>query len=385
MKKVLFLQIKGKSYGGVWHVNKLVGEELIKNNYDVHIVSIRDNQTDIVLEHDPRLIVKTINEQDLWETISLSEILKEAKKLHFLNATKMFLDKVKHKQGLNKDIKKLHKYIYDYNPDYIIASHYQLLDMIPKSYLNKVIHEQHTSFKDAKSHKATVKTFKKYNNKVKYLWLTKQTMIEAEKYGLKNNSYIYNAVRFKTEKIAPVTKNKKLITIARLSEQKRIDIMIDIIEDIFKAEKYKAWSLEIYGTGPLEEKLKKLTTNNKQIKFMGLTNNPQKELLTSSINLNTSPYEGFSLSILEANECGVPTIAFDFGESTEEEIINNKTGIIAKDNEDYKKQLQELMDNSEKLTKISKNAKQFSKNFQIESIIKEWLNLFSEVDKRKGE
>ena len=257
--------------------------------------------------------------------------------------------------------------------------------MIPKSYLNKVIHEQHTSFKDAKSHKATVKTFKKYNNKVKYLWLTKQTMIEAEKYGLKNNSYIYNAVRFKTEKIAPVTKNKKLITIARLSEQKRIDIMIDIIEDIFKAEKYKAWSLEIYGTGPLEEKLKKLTTNNKQIKFMGLTNEPKKALLNSSINLNTSPYEGFSLSILEANECGVPTIAFDFGESTEEEIINNKTGIIAKDNEDYKKQLQELMDNSEKLTKISKNAKQFSKNFQIESIIKEWLNLFSEVDKRKGE
>lgn len=385
MKKVLFLQIKGKSYGGVWHVNKLVGEELIKNNYEVHIVSIRDNQTDIVLEHDPKLIVKTINEKDLWETISLNEILKEAKKLHFLNATKMFLDKIKHKQGLNKDIKKLHEYIYNYNPDYIVASHYQLLDMIPKKYLSKTIHEQHTSFQEAKSHKKTIKTFKKYNNIVKYLWLTKKTMEEAQNSGLNNNQYIYNAVRFKTEKSSPVTKNKKLITIARLSEQKRIDIMLDIVEDIFKDKKYNDWSLEIYGTGPLEEKLKKQITNTKQIKFMGLTNSPQKELLTSSINLNTSPYEGFSLSILEANECGVPTISFNFGESTEEEIINNKTGIIATNKENYKKRLQELMDNSNKLNEISKNAKQFSKSFQIENIIKEWLNLFNEVDKRKGE
>ena len=30
MKKVLFLQNEGNNYGGVWQVNKLVGEELQK-------------------------------------------------------------------------------------------------------------------------------------------------------------------------------------------------------------------------------------------------------------------------------------------------------------------------------------------------------------------
>lgn len=380
-KKVLFLQIKGKSYAGVWNVNKLVGEELLKNNYEVHIVSIRNNQTNITLEHNPKLIVKTINETEPWETYDLSSIKENFKKLNFLKSFKMLVVKAKHKHSLNQDIKKLHKYIYDYQPDYIIASHYQLLDMIPKSYLKKTIHEQHTSFEEAYSHKATTKTFWKYNNKVKYLWLSKKTMECAEEKGFNNNQYIYNAVRFKCKKMAPVIKNKKLITIARLSEQKRIDKMIDIVKDIFKDDKYKEWTFEIYGTGPLEEKLKNQAKNNKQIKFMGLTNNPQKELLNASINLNTSSFEGFSLSILEANECGVPTVTLDFGESVEEEILNNKTGIIAKDIDDYKSKLKELMEKPDKLKELSHNAKEFSNNFQIENIIDDWLKLFSEIDK----
>ena len=66
MKKVLFLQIKGKSKAGVWFVNKTIAEELIKNGYEVVILSIRDNPGDIVLEHDPRLILHTINKRDLW-------------------------------------------------------------------------------------------------------------------------------------------------------------------------------------------------------------------------------------------------------------------------------------------------------------------------------
>lgn len=384
-KKVLFLQNEGKIYGGVWQVNKLVGEELLKRNYQVSVVSIRNNPSNIETEHNPKLEVFTINEKELWGTYSGREIIKELTTLHIFKSLKMVITKIKYLINFKKDIKKLHNYIHEYNPDYIITSQYQLIDMIPKDYLNKTIHEQHTSFKDAKNHRATINTFKKYNNKIKFLWLTKKTMEDAKKFGLNNNSYIYNAVRFKTEKITNTDKNKKLITIARLSEQKRIDIMIDIVKSIFEDKKYKEWCLEIYGTGELEEELRKQINNHKQILLMGITNNPQKELLDASINLNTSSFEGFSLSILEANECGVPTVTLDFGESVEEEILNNKTGIIAENIDDYKEKLKELMNNKEKLKEFSKNAKEFSKSFQIENIVEDWIDLFKEIDKRKGE
>ena len=375
MKKILFLQIKGKSYAGVWNVNKLVGEELIKKGYTVQVVSIRNNQNDIELKHDERLILHTINEKDIWETYHIEDIIKELKKFHIFKVFKMLIERIGHDLKLKDDIKKLHKYIYEYEPDYIITSHYQLLDMIPKAYLDRTIHQQHTSLKVALSIKDNKKTFDKYKDKIKYLWLCEKAKEKAIALGYTNSTYIYNAVRIKSSKRANVLENRKLVTIARLANEKRIDLMIDIVENIFKNSKYKDWVFEIYGDGGEKEFLQNKIRNNKQIKLMGVTNDPLEVLLSSSINLNTSPSEGFSLSILEAYECGVPTIAFDFGEATQEQIVDGKTGIIAKDMEDYQEKLKYLMDNPSKLDKMSKNAKDYAKEFTINNIINKWIEL----------
>ena len=380
MKKVLFLQNNGKSFGGVWQVNKLVGEELIKHEYDVSIIAIRNNKADIELEHDPKLHVGAINEIDEWGTYSGQDILKELKDIRPFKAIKMTLSRIKYQIILAKDKKKLHQFIEDYKPNYIIVSHYQVLDMIPKNYLNITINEQHSSFAAAINHRATKKTFDKYKDKIKFVWLTKNTMDQAIKYGIKNSTYIYNAVRFTSDEVADVIKNKKLITICRLSVDKDVKRMITIAKELFKDKKLKDWKLEIYGDGPQYSEIKIKVGNHPQIKLMGLTKNPKDKLLTASINLNTSPYEGFSLSILEANECGVPTIAFNFGESAEEQIINNKTGIIAKDNQDYINNLKELMSNEDKLKELSHNCKEFNKDFRIDSIIKKWIELFNELN-----
>lgn len=383
MKKVLFIQLVGKTYGGVWQVNKIVGEELIKLGYDVSIVSLRENRNNIEVNCDPKLKLYTINKDDIWEdTYMGQEIINDIKKLKIFSFFKKSIVRIKHELSILKDNKKFKEYIYNYDPDYIVTSHYQLLDMIPKKYLSKAVHEQHTSFRDSINHRATRKTFEKYNGKIRYLWLTKETMNQASKYGLMNNYFIYNAVRFKSRKVANVIDNKKLITIARFSGEKRLDLMVDIVEEVFKDKIFSDWTFEIYGNGPLEDMIKKQIKNHKQIKIMGLTNDPKSELLTSSINLNTSSFEGFCLSILEAQECGVPTVTLNFGESVFEEILNNKTGIIAKDKSDYITKLKELMLNNEKLSKMSYSAKEFSNSFQIENIVNEWIKLFEEIDSK---
>lgn len=371
--KILFLQNKGKSYGGVWQVNKIVGEALIKEGYDVRVVSIRENHNDIIVEHDPRMIVETINTKDNWETYSYREIVKSIFKVKTFY--KKLKSRLKNDISLKKDVKALHKYIYDYKPDYIVTSHYQLIDMIPKDYLSKTFHEQHLAFRDSWAHKATRKTLLKYKDKITYIWLCKTTYETALKHGLENSCYIYNAVRFESEKIADVNKNKKLITIVRLAEEKRIDLMVEIVSEIFKDSKYDDWVLEIYGDGPtkkiVEQKIK-----NPRIKLMGKTDNPKEKLLTASINLNTSSYEGFSLSILEANECGVPTVTLDFGESVEEEVLNNKTGIIALNKEDYINKLSNLMSDASLLNEMSSECKKYNLDFRIENIVKEWQKIF---------
>lgn len=372
MKKVIILQLLGKSFGGVWQVNKTVGEKLIFLGYDVSVVCLRDNKNDLIVEHNPELLLHTINEVDNWNDVPRKKELLKGKIsiIKYLN---------EHKKVVT-DLNSLKKYILKEKPDYIITSHYQLLDSIPKNYLSKSIHVQHCSFKESYSHVATRKMLYKYNGKIKIVWLSKKSCSFAIEKGYKNCSYIYNAVRFKSDDRADVVSNRKLVTISRFSEEKRLDMMIEIVKEIISDDKFSDWSFEIYGSGPTEDKMRQVIGDFDRIKIMGRTDDPKNVLLSSSINLNTSIFEGFSLSILEANECGVPTISFDFGESASELILNEKTGIIADDVNDYKKKLRLLMLDKEKLSFMSDCCKKFNKNFDIDNIIIEWINLFNNID-----
>ncbi len=372
--KVVFIQNIGGTYGGVWQVNKMISEGLIKEGYEVQIISIRKSDNYSLLEHDKRLKVITINEKDSWTTYHVEDLKESLKTGKILEAFKGLYKRIKNDIQLKKDAKELNNYLDNYKPNYIITSHYQILDLLDKKFYPMTFHEQHSNFRDFWNHLGTREVLLKYKDKVKYIWLCKKTMNVAIEHGLKNSLCIYNSVRFETKEKANSIKNKKLVTIARLSREKRIDKMVHIAEEVFKDKKYDDWNLEIWGDGEEYDYIKSLIKTSK-IKLMGKTNNPKNVFLTSSINLITSDYEGFALSILEANECGVPTIAFDFGESTDEEILDGKTGFIAKDSDDYIKKLKELMDNSNLLEELSINAKKYNENFRIGKIIEDWKKI----------
>jgi len=373
MKKVLFLQIKGKSKAGVWFVNKTIGEELIKKGYDVTILAIRNNQEDITLEHDERLKLHTINPIDLWEISRKKDI----------KSLKSFIKYIKEHKKLKEDYEKAKEYIRSLNPDYIIASHYQCLDFVPKEFYRKTIYEHHTSFEITKSQRKNIKTLNKYNNKIgKIVWLSKNICKSAIDYGFSNSTYIYNPIKFETNKIANVIDNKKIITITRISSEKRIEKMIELVQNVFQSEKYYNWVFEIYGKEDPELKISNNITNTKQIKMMGMTSAPEEVLLSSSINLNTSSFEGFSMSILEALECGVPTISFNNSEAMTEIIDNNENGFIVEqyNDQEFENKLKTLLDNKNLLKSFSKKAKISSSKFHIEKVIQNWINLFNEIE-----
>lgn len=377
--RIVFIQNKGGNYGGVWQVNKMVGEALINKGYEVSIVSIRDDHFGLKLDHDERLKVVTINEKDIWHTYYGSDFKDSLKKLKFITLFKQVCHRIRNIKRLKNDKKNLTKYLDEYKPDYLVVSQYQVLDLIDIKYLPITFMHQHASFMDTLSVNANVETFFKYNDKIKgFIWLTAKTMEKAIEKGFKNNHYIYNAVRFNCDKISDVVNNKKLVSISRLSSDKRLDLMIEIVEEVFKDPKYKDWSLEIYGDGEEYDNLSKIITSP-QVKLMGSTDKPMEVMLSSSINLNTSTYEGFCLTIIEGYECGVPSISFNSGEQIEEVIIDQKTGFIAKDKNDYISKLKELMDNNNLLTEMGLNAKEYNKNFTIDKIVNDWDKLFHDV------
>ena len=382
MKKVLILQIKNHTNGGIRFVNKLITDELTKLGYETRICSIRDEANGVVDEQNPKVKLDIINDVDEWEIVHKRDVLNSIKKFTFLKTLSQY---VHDRKILTRDYKKLKEYINEYNPDIIIASHYEVFPGIPKEFLSRTINLHHTSYDMMKTFKNNKKELLKIKDKIQFVWLSKGSCESAINDGFRNSTFIYNPIRFKSSKKANVCKNKKLVTIARLGEEKRIELMIDLANKVLKKPEYKDWKLEIYGYGDLEKRIKEhiRKTKNKNIEFKGKTDSPKDVLLTSSIYLCTSKFEGFSLSIIEAYECGIPVIAFNFGESVYEAIDDQKTGyIINNDNEEeYIEKLANMMSNTDLLEKLSTNSKEKAKDFQIENLIKKWIKLFEKIDK----
>lgn len=381
MKKIMFLQIKGKSFGGIWLVNKTLSQEFYKRGYDVQVCSIRDNhpgdyEETVFKQH-------TINPKTEWGITHRKDVLLALKKgltRFFKTFNKYLTDKKK----LNEDYDKLKAYIKNENPDYIIASHYQTLPGIPDEYLKKTIHVQHSTFSLVLNDKMNFNILKKYNDKLYALmWLCKSTYNSAEKNGFKKNHYIYNPVRFNTTECAPVVDNKQLIVLSRFAYEKRIDLMIKIVDDVFKNKKFKDWKFVLYGKGNLSAESLDIIEKNNQIFYKGVIQESKDVLLQSSCSLNTSIMEGFPLSIIESFACGVPALSFNYGEAANEQIENDYNGfVIEQDNiDEYKKKLIEIMSNEKKLTELSKNAKESSKKFTVTSVIDEWEKVFKQMDK----
>lgn len=377
MKKILFLQIRDDTNGGIWFVNKTLAESFINLEYDVKILSIR--KATLNVEDNTDIDMVTINDKDEWEITHKKDILLGLKK-GIINGIKVFFKWINDNHKLKIDYEKMRKFIDNYEPDYLVASHYQVLPGIPKKYLKKTINVHHTSYDILKIHTDNKKKLLKLKNKMTFVWLSKNSCQKAIKDGFKNSYCIYNPLKFETDKCSDVINNKKLVTIARLSEEKQISLMMDMVKEVFQKKEYENWTFDIYGYGSLEDIIKQKT--NAQIHFKGVTENPSDVLLKSSIYLCASKFEGFGLSIVEGYECGIPAISFDFGEACKEIILNDKTGFIVKqgDTNSYKEKLEELMKNETKLQKMAIEAKKYSLNFHKNKIIDKWLNLFEKID-----
>lgn len=89
----------------------------------------------------------------------------------------------------------------------------------------------------------------------------------------------------------------------------------------------------------------------------------------------TSKNEGTPLSILEAGNCGIPSISTNVG-GVKDIIIHKKTGILSNFS-DYKYDLLDLVNDSKLLKYLSLNANLLCKNYSYENLINNVKKLYN--------
>ena len=92
----------------------------------------------------------------------------------------------------------------------------------------------------------------------------------------------------------------------------------------------------------------------------------------------TSIFEGFPMCLTEAMQFGCVPIAFDSFSAVYDIIKSGETGELVKsfNKKKYVEKLIHLIEDETYRKKLSKNAFQYIKRYDIENILPKWINLF---------
>ncbi len=198
---------------------------------------------------------------------------------------------------------------------------------------------------------------------------------------LPNIAVIPNANSFIPAARADVT-HKRAIAVGRYDYQKGFDKLIVIWSKVH--QQYPDWKLDIFGKGPLEAQLRS------QIRGLGMENTVrlcppvrdiEKEYCQSGLLVMTSRYEGLPMTLLEAQACGLPMVAYACKCGPKDIIRDGENGfLIAEgDKEMMVARLVQLMESKDLRQKMGASAKEMSANFTEDKVMQQWLNLFNRL------
>ena len=220
-----------------------------------------------------------------------------------------------------------------------------------------------------------------------------QTMEQKEYFekSIKENSrIIYNPIKdeFISDDNGKIKKEKTIISVGRLTEQKNHKMLINAFSNIIK--NFPDYTLKIYGEGNLEESLKKQITDLKlqdKVLLCGVSNNIKNELQKSEIFVLPSNYEGMPNVLIEAMAVGLPVISTDCPCGGPRELIQNGVnGILipVNDEKSMQQSIELLIKNEDVASKIGNEAKKIKELLNSNKIVEQWEEYIEFIINRKN-
>jgi len=234
-----------------------------------------------------------------------------------------------------------------------------------------------------------VKSPKSYNLATKVVCVSQQVKEYLKSIGVKEDKLEVIYTGIDTDKFIPrekilkkewnIKENEIVVGIvAVLRKAKRHIDLIKAIKDIENAK------LVIVGSGPQEKNIKNyIIENNLENKVIMLGHREDINLILPNFDIFVLPsnMEALGTAILEAESCGVPVIGSRVG-GIPECIKENYTGLLfeTQNVEELREKLKELIENSEKRKKFSKNARKFIiDNFSTQKMVEKTINLYKRI------
>ena len=174
-------------------------------------------------------------------------------------------------------------------------------------------------------------------------------------------------------------KDKTALVVGRMVDfPKRISLILKMWQTIEQNPVAKDWNLDIVGDGPDLETFKSLANK------LGLLHcifhgrkDPIDYYRRSSLFFMTSEFEGFPMTLVEAQMMGCVPVAFYTFDSLKEVVTDKENGRIIPNNdtEKYVDTVIELMNSSDTRLKLVKNALNNCQRYSQQTICNRWKSL----------
>lgn len=234
----------------------------------------------------------------------------------------------------------LGKFIRNTKPDLIIvhgySTHIWTKLALAYSKLNiKLIHVEHNTEKYTPFRRYLTQKLDKYTNK--YICVSKGVANHLIKQGIDKSKVqvIYNGIDIKKFDLPKEPHNIFTVgMVARFSKQKDQMTLIKAIEYLVKEKKEKI-NLLLMGVGKTRKKCEKYIIENNLNEHIKIIEGNFKDLIVKTdLFVLATHYEGLPLVLCEAMASHTPIIATNVP-GVNEIIINNKTGLLVKENDVY--------------------------------------------------
>ncbi len=184
----------------------------------------------------------------------------------------------------------------------------------------------------------------------------------------------------KDAELADTSEKGAVATVARLAEEKRVDLMVEMFAKATSSRELRHWKLDIYGDGPEREALEALISRMgvpEHVRMKGWTQDPIAALSGSSLFLLTSSFEGWPASICEAAQAGVSALAFACSPGVVDLVTSLGGEVVEMDNvASYVRRLHDLLGDPEELRRRGAAAADAAARYAPTTIAQEWVRLY---------
>lgn len=359
------------------------------------VVSVKANYFADVLGYDVTIIVtegKNGNSffslSDKVKVINLGLNFEELWNISFVKKVLLYLKKQrKYKKLLTNELLRIH-------PDITITTLRREINFINDVHDGSIkIGEQHLS---RTNYRKIDGRFSKFYEKYFFRWWKDRVVTSLAKLDrlvvltsdaasewpeITNITMIPDPLPIKVSNCSPLSA-KRVITIGRYSYEKGYDLLLRVWSIVEK--KCSDWQLDVFAMGdptPYVKIMDELSIDKKRCHLNSSVVDVESEYINSSILVQPSRTEGFGLVLVEAMACGLPVISFDCENGPRSIITEGEDGFLVNpyDVDSFAERLVQLMNDNEQRYKMGEKGQRKSQLYQIDSVGRQWKQLFDEI------